>query len=123
MMQDVAHEPLLDQYSDWALKYDFCIIALSIVWQHVQCLGPSILSNWVEPIQNLSGQIEHTSDARAHLSTIDSSYEPEIHPGATVRLPNNAVLKVFTTGSVTLTGTKPFFLLYHGVIFRRLLFV
>ncbi len=32
------------------------------------------------------------------------SYEPEIHPGATVRLPEKAVLKVFTTGSVTLTG-------------------
>jgi TATA-box binding protein (TBP) (component of TFIID and TFIIIB) len=32
------------------------------------------------------------------------SYEPEIHPGATVRLTNKAVLKVFTTGSVTLTG-------------------
>jgi TATA-box binding protein (TBP) (component of TFIID and TFIIIB) len=32
------------------------------------------------------------------------SYEPEIHPGATVRLNNKAVLKVFTTGSVTLTG-------------------
>ncbi|CAF3781369.1 unnamed protein product [Adineta steineri] len=31
------------------------------------------------------------------------SYEPEIHPGATVRLNNRAVLKVFTTGSVTLT--------------------
>ena len=34
------------------------------------------------------------------------SYEPEIHPGATVRLDNRAVLKVFTTGSVTLTGKK-----------------
>ncbi|CAF1423691.1 unnamed protein product, partial [Adineta steineri] len=32
------------------------------------------------------------------------SYEPEIHPGATVRLNNRAVLKVFTTGSVTLTA-------------------
>ena len=32
------------------------------------------------------------------------SYEPEIHPGATVRLSNKAVLKVFTTGSITLTG-------------------
>jgi transcription initiation factor TFIID TATA-box-binding protein len=32
------------------------------------------------------------------------SYEPEIHPGATVRLNNKAVLKVFTTGSVTLTA-------------------
>ncbi|UJR20742.1 hypothetical protein I4U23_023860 [Adineta vaga] len=32
------------------------------------------------------------------------SYEPEIHPGATVRLDNKAVLKVFTTGSVTLTA-------------------
>jgi transcription initiation factor TFIID TATA-box-binding protein len=32
------------------------------------------------------------------------SYEPEIHPGATVRLPEKAVLKVFTTGSVTLTA-------------------
>jgi len=32
------------------------------------------------------------------------SYEPEIHPGATVRLPDKAVLKVFTTGSVTLTA-------------------
>jgi hypothetical protein len=38
-------------------------------------------------------------------STADhSSYEPEIHPGATVRLNGKAVLKVFTTGSVTLTG-------------------
>ncbi len=34
------------------------------------------------------------------------SYEPEIHPGATVRLNNKAVLKVFTTGSVTLTGKR-----------------
>jgi len=34
------------------------------------------------------------------------SYEPEIHPGATVRLINKAVLKVFTTGSVTLTGNQ-----------------
>ena len=33
-----------------------------------------------------------------------SSYEPEIHPGATVRLPEKAVLKVFTTGSITITG-------------------
>jgi TATA-box binding protein (TBP) (component of TFIID and TFIIIB) len=32
------------------------------------------------------------------------SYEPEIHPGATVRLNNKAVLKVFTTGSITLTA-------------------
>lgn len=32
------------------------------------------------------------------------SYEPEIHPGATVRLPDKAVLKVFTTGSITLTA-------------------
>lgn len=32
------------------------------------------------------------------------SYEPEIHPGATVRLEGKAVLKVFTTGSVTLTA-------------------
>lgn len=32
------------------------------------------------------------------------SYEPEIHPGATVRLPDKAVLKVFTTGNVTLTA-------------------
>ncbi|CAF2671085.1 unnamed protein product [Rotaria sp. Silwood2] len=32
------------------------------------------------------------------------SYEPEIHPGATVRLSEKAVLKVFTTGSVTLTA-------------------
>ncbi|CAF0984395.1 unnamed protein product [Rotaria sp. Silwood1] len=32
------------------------------------------------------------------------SYEPEIHPGATVRLNNKVVLKVFTTGSVTLTA-------------------
>ncbi|CAF0976026.1 unnamed protein product [Adineta ricciae] len=32
------------------------------------------------------------------------SYEPEIHPGATVRLNDKAVLKVFTTGSVTLTA-------------------
>jgi transcription initiation factor TFIID TATA-box-binding protein len=32
------------------------------------------------------------------------SYEPEMHPGATVRLPDKAVLKVFTTGSVTLTA-------------------
>jgi TATA-box binding protein (TBP) (component of TFIID and TFIIIB) len=35
---------------------------------------------------------------------ISFSYEPEMHPGATVRLPDKAVLKVFTTGSVTLTG-------------------
>ncbi|CAF1071253.1 unnamed protein product [Rotaria magnacalcarata] len=34
----------------------------------------------------------------------DVSYEPEIHPGATVRLKNKVVLKVFTTGSVTLTA-------------------
>lgn len=32
------------------------------------------------------------------------SYEPEIHPGATVRLNNKAVLKVFTTGRITLTA-------------------
>jgi len=32
------------------------------------------------------------------------SYEPELHPGATVRLEGKAVLKVFTTGSVTLTA-------------------
>ncbi|CAF1334367.1 unnamed protein product [Rotaria sordida] len=32
------------------------------------------------------------------------SYEPEIHPGATVRLNNKVVLKVFTTGSITLTA-------------------
>lgn len=32
------------------------------------------------------------------------SYEPEIHPGATVRLSGNAVLKVFTTGNITLTA-------------------
>ncbi|CAF0896506.1 unnamed protein product [Rotaria sp. Silwood1] len=32
------------------------------------------------------------------------SYEPEIHPGATVRLSEKAVLKVFTTGSITLTA-------------------
>ena len=32
------------------------------------------------------------------------SYEPEIHPGATVRLTDKAVLKVFTTGRITLTG-------------------
>lgn len=34
------------------------------------------------------------------------SYEPEIHPGATVRLNNKAVLKVFTTGRITLTGKE-----------------
>ncbi|CAF0732416.1 unnamed protein product [Adineta steineri] len=32
------------------------------------------------------------------------SYEPEIHPGATVRLSEKAVLKVFTTGRITLTA-------------------
>lgn len=32
------------------------------------------------------------------------SYEPEIHPGATVRLTDKAVLKVFTTGRITLTA-------------------
>ncbi|CAF1231221.1 unnamed protein product [Adineta ricciae] len=32
------------------------------------------------------------------------SYEPEIHPGATVRLTEKAVLKVFTTGNLTITA-------------------
>ena len=32
------------------------------------------------------------------------SYEPEINPGATVRLSGNAVLKVFTTGNLTIIG-------------------
>ncbi|CAF2137117.1 unnamed protein product [Rotaria magnacalcarata] len=40
--------------------------------------------------------------SRSYSDTVN--YEPEIHPGATVRLPEKAVLKVFTTGSVTLTA-------------------
>ncbi|CAF3418870.1 unnamed protein product [Rotaria sp. Silwood1] len=43
------------------------------------------------------------------------SYEPEIHPGATVRLNNKVVLKVFTTGSVTLTGKQ-----FGTCLYRRL---
>lgn len=34
------------------------------------------------------------------------SYEPEINPGATVRLSGNAVLKVFTTGNLTVIGRR-----------------
>ncbi|CAF4476461.1 unnamed protein product [Rotaria socialis] len=45
----------------------------------------------------------------------DVSYEPEIHPGATVRLKNKVVLKVFTTGSVTLTGKQ-----FGTYLYRRL---
>lgn len=33
------------------------------------------------------------------------SYEPELHPGVTYRLTNpKATLKIFSTGSVTVTG-------------------
>lgn len=33
------------------------------------------------------------------------SYEPELHPGATYRIKElKATLKIFTTGSITITG-------------------
>jgi len=34
------------------------------------------------------------------------SYEPELHPGVTFRIkePHRATLKIFSTGSITITG-------------------
>ena len=38
------------------------------------------------------------------------SYEPELHPGAHYRIPDlKASLKIFTTGSITVTGNKSIF--------------
>ena len=37
-----------------------------------------------------------------------NSYEPELHPGVTYRLKEpKATLKIFSTGSITVTGIYP----------------
>ena len=37
----------------------------------------------------------------------EASYEPELHPGVTYNLHNpTATLKIFTTGSMTVTGER-----------------
>lgn len=37
----------------------------------------------------------------------DASYEPELHPGVTYKILNpKATLKIFSTGSITVTGNK-----------------
>lgn len=41
------------------------------------------------------------------------SYEPELHPGVTYRLTNpKATLKIFSTGSVTVTGKWFYYRIY-----------
>lgn len=38
----------------------------------------------------------------------DASYEPELHPGVTYKLKiPKATLKIFSTGSITVTGKNP----------------
>lgn len=52
----------------------------------------------------------------------DASYEPELHPGVTYNLHNpTATLKIFSTGSMTVTGEKSArFPLEHRLISRVL---
>ena len=47
------------------------------------------------------------SGSKIYIDFIDLvlSYEPELHPGATYRIKEpKATLKIFTTGSITVTG-------------------
>lgn len=38
----------------------------------------------------------------------DASYEPELHPGVTYKIKEpKATLKIFSTGSITVTGLFP----------------
>ena len=40
-----------------------------------------------------------------YMSVITCSYEPEIHPGVTYKIKDpKATLKIFSTGSITVTG-------------------
>lgn len=41
----------------------------------------------------------------------DASYEPELHPGVTYKLKTpKATLKIFSTGSITVTGSYKFYI-------------
>ena len=46
-----------------------------------------------------------TYDTKVDIVLMIDSYEPELHPGVTFRIKSpKATLKIFSTGSVTITG-------------------
>jgi transcription initiation factor TFIID TATA-box-binding protein len=51
----------------------------------------------------------------------NASYEPELHPGVTYKLKTpKATLKIFSTGSITVTGTRiEIYLLFKVLIVRN----
>jgi transcription initiation factor TFIID TATA-box-binding protein len=54
----------------------------------------------------------------------NASYEPELHPGVTYKLKTpKATLKIFSTGSITVTGTRiEIYLLFKVLIVRNFSF-
>lgn len=51
------------------------------------------------------------------------SYEPELHPGVTYKIPElSASLKIFSTGSVTITGTEVLSFFFQATALYRMVY-